>query len=71
MFGPENLEEAKRTRYNHWAGSPNGNAYDPTRCAAEILGYGHRIVQCHRKPGHGTDKIFCKQHARMREGDAR
>ena len=67
MFGPRNLEEAKRYRYNKWAGNPQGWAYDTERCAWHVFSERGNSYQCLRKPGHGTDGIFCKQHARMRE----
>ena len=68
MFGPANLEEAKRYRYD------SGYEYQPSYCAADrkfgnLQEYrGIISSQCTRKPGHGPDGIFCKQHARMREG---
>lgn len=68
MFGPKTLEEAKRYRYNKWGGNPRGNHYDSSRCADEAYDSVSRMFyQCSRKPGHGPDGIFCKQHARMRE----
>ena len=63
MFGPENLEEAKRWRYN-WDGC---DPYDPKFCATVVDVPGGTWLdskQCGRKPGHGPDKIFCKQQRR-------
>jgi hypothetical protein len=66
MFGPKNKEEAKSYRYNTWAGNPKGNAYNPARCAAVVSGSGQSILscQCRRRGGHGTDALFCRQHAK-------
>lgn len=70
MTGPRNLEEAKKYRYGVWS----LRHYVPDICAEEIRdGIDCDSRQCTRKPGHGPDKIFCKQHARIREskgGDA-
>lgn len=43
------------------------NRYIPERCAATAWDRSTRLtrpVQCSRKPGFGTDKLFCKQHAK-------
>jgi len=66
---PKTLEEAARTRYNSWAGNPNGNTYRPGRCAYEVQepGRGIFFYQCLRKPGHGPDSLYCKQHAKRVE----
>ena len=61
---------AKQYRYGCWAGQPNGMRWDPHRCAYEIP-YGYRFRQCTRKPGYGTDDLFCWQHARIIEKDRR
>lgn len=39
---------------------------DPSRCIAEVGERPHYIHfhQCSRKRGHGTDGLFCKQHAK-------
>jgi hypothetical protein len=60
---PKTLQEAKAHRYAEWAGSPKGTAFDPSRCAYEM--YDNFIGrQCSRKPGHGPDGLYCKQHAK-------
>lgn len=63
MFVPKTREEAKQYRYNWTHDVP----YDRAYCAAvvdDIEGTWLDSKQCGRKPGHGTDGIFCKQHAR-------
>ena len=61
---PKTKEEAAKLRYGVWGGEPNGHAFDPRHCAYEVsgdwMGY-----QCYRKPGHGPDGLYCKQHAKM------
>ena len=57
----KNRKEAERHRYGTWAGNPEGRAYDPKCCAAEVWGE-HQYHQCRHKPGHGPDAIFCKSH---------
>ena len=66
---PKTREEAMRTRYQVWVGNPKGHPYDPYACAAKVWGIGTRFLpyQCCRKPGHGPDGLYCKQHARMVE----
>ena len=41
--------------------------YKPDRCAYEVSEPPHYLSshQCTRKPGHGPDGLFCKQHARV------
>lgn len=65
MFNPPmTKEEAARYRYGQWVGWPHGFAYNQSRCAYEVGDAGFRH-QCNRKPGHGPDGLYCKQHARM------
>jgi len=63
---PKTLEEAKKYRYNTWAGNPNGTPYDPTRCAYEIF-KNFTAWQCTRKNGYGPGGLYCKQHAKIVE----
>lgn len=53
-------------RYNKWAGNPNGNKEDASRCVMSVTpnergGFAH-AHQCNRKRGHGPDGLYCKQH---------
>jgi hypothetical protein len=68
MSGPKNREEAVGYKYARWAGNRHGNPYKPERCAEEVWPNDRGFIpgQCFRKPGHGPDGIFCKQHAKMK-----
>ena len=77
MRDPMTREEAENPRYRVWAGKPNGYPYDPARCAADVADGDRSCLfhQCIRKPGHGPDDLYCKQHAarllaRVRGGGA-
>ena len=59
---PKTAAEAKAKRYGAWAGNPDGMRFLPSQCAAEVPS-GWRYCQCSRKPGHGPDALYCKQHA--------
>jgi hypothetical protein len=63
---PMTKAEAVKYRYNTWAGNPKGYSYQPERCAMEVYeqGRGMMFYQCSRKPGHGPDSLYCKQHAK-------
>jgi len=62
---PKTKEEAKAYLFNQWSGNPKGNQYNDSRCAYEVAEGGRSVLfyQCLRKPGHGPDGLFCKQHA--------
>lgn len=60
---PKTREEAAQIRYESWAGNPKGSPYNGWRCAYEIP-QGYRFCQCSRGPGHGSDALYCKQHAK-------
>lgn len=67
---PKNLEEAQKYRYGRRGGKPEGRRLYSSYCAYEVLGtLPAQFDQCLRKAGHGTDKIFCKQHAKMMESN--
>jgi hypothetical protein len=55
--------EAEQHRYGSWAGFPKGHKFDPFRCAQEVSS-DYLFHQCQRKPGHGPDALYCKQHAK-------
>ena len=60
-------------RYGQWTGNPSGNAEDPERCIKEVwpTNGSWTAYQCFRKRGHGPDGLYCKQHAKMAEGERR
>jgi hypothetical protein len=63
---PKTIEEARKHKYNKWAGNPSGWDYVEDRCAYDVWDkymFGSR--QCFRKAGHGPDELYCKQHAKM------
>lgn len=62
---PKTVKEAKAHRYHKWAGNPKGCGYNEKRCAYEVFGDFCVSYQCSRKNGHGPDKLYCKQHAKM------
>lgn len=66
MSNLQTLEEAAKYHYGSWSGDPSGNRYDAKRCAYEVYPTtgGWVPYQCHRKPGHGPAKLYCKQHAK-------
>jgi len=57
---------AHARRYNTWAGNPDGSAFVPTRCAAEVADGGRSVLfhQCGNAPGYGPDSLYCRVHAR-------
>ena len=68
--GPKTRAEAEGWRYGRrTAWNPKGVAYDASRCAAAVCQPPHYFdeFQCSRKPGHGPEKLWCKQHAKMAE----
>ena len=66
MIGyPKTKEQAMKIRYGQWAGNMGGNKYKPEYCAYEVWQYYSR--QCSRKNGHGSDGLYCKQHAKILE----
>lgn len=55
-------------RYGCWAGNPKGVAEDTEDCIEEVWSEVSWIpYQCSRKRGYGPDKLYCKQHAKMKE----
>lgn len=48
--------------------------HDPSHCAATAWDRSTRFtrpIQCSRKPGFGTDNLFCKQHAKAEASEIR
>lgn len=65
---PLTRAEAQARRYGVWAGDPDGLPYKPCRCAESVwTSIGCSSYQCSRKPGHGPDGLYCKQHAKQFE----
>ncbi len=61
------VELIKPRIYGRWAGNERGTKEDFDRCIKEVRGDGWISYQCLRKRGHGKDKLYCKQHAKMME----
>jgi uncharacterized protein YhdP len=71
MSYPRTREEAESQLYNVWAGNPKGFPYNARKCAFNVLQKDWPVFhQCCRNSGHGPDGLYCKQHARMVEGNA-
>ena len=66
MFNPPlTIEDAKKYRYNKWAGIPPGEIYDEKYCAAEVPDVtGWHFYQCSRKNGKGPNGLYCGIHAK-------
>ena len=62
MMLPKSREEAMMLNYGKGCRLVR---FDENRCAARVVGrwFGHPY-QCISSPGHGTDGMFCKQHAK-------
>ena len=61
---PKTKQQARKYKYNKWAGNSKGNKYNETKCAYEVKDkfmWGGR--QCFRTSGYGHDRLYCKQHA--------
>lgn len=66
----QTLEEARKHRYNEWAGNPKGSPYNEERCAEEVWPRDRWVsYQCTRKNGYGPEGLYCKQHAKKSEGE--
>lgn len=66
MMQPKTSKEARSFRYGTWSGRPKGNPYREGKCAYQIYPPpGFIACQCSRKNGHGNEKMFCKQHAKI------
>lgn len=62
---PKTHEVAKRCTYGH---KPFAARFVPERCAYEVHDCkSFYSYQCCRKPGHGPDGLYCKQHAKIVE----
>ena len=64
---PQTAEQAAAIRYGERDSFHRGTPYNPARCAYEVSVPPWYIDQhqCHRKPGHGSAGLYCKQHAGM------
>ena len=53
------------THYGQWAGNPDGVPADLEKCREEVYPCsGWSSHQCRRRPGHGRDGRYCKQHSK-------
>ncbi len=67
MIDPPKIRTEANTRtYGRDTGLYHANKYTPTRCAYDVSEPPWYIDshQCSRKPGHGPDGLYCKQHAK-------
>ena len=67
MSFPRTRQEAEKWNYGNSDARGNYRApYNPDRCAYAVTDPPWYIDQhqCSRKPGHGPDGMFCKQHAK-------
>lgn len=64
MFNPPlTLDEAKKYRYNTWAGNPKGTPYKSGRCAYSV--WNNRLsYQCSKKAHTGPNSLYCGIHAK-------
>lgn len=59
------IEDARKYRYNNWAGNPKGYKYEEGYCAEEIADSGGWMYyQCRKKNGKGLNGLFCGIHAK-------
>jgi len=66
MSAPETLEEARKYHYALYSKRPD---YRKGDCIKEVWAKsGWGSYQCSRKNGHGPEKAYCKQHAKMVKG---
>ena len=63
---PRTIEEARKYRYNCWAGNPDGEAYDSKYCAHRVPERGRSCLsyQCRYKNGKGINGLYCGIHAK-------
>lgn len=61
---PRTKEEAQKLTYGWYF---NQRSYCESKCAWRVWRTGRWSYdyQCSRKPGHGPDDLYCKQHAKM------
>lgn len=57
--------------YGAWAGSPKGTPENTSYCIVEVwpTGGGWIPYQCQRKRGYGLNRLYCKQHAKMKAAE--
>ena len=68
---PLTSADASTRTYGRDTGLYHAAKYTPTRCAYSVSGPSYYISshQCSKKPGHGPDGLYCKQHAKRIQGD--
>ena len=66
---PKTRAAAFGCRYGYTDTRFEGIPYDARHCAYRIYKHPSPMMshQCSRRPGHGPDALYCKQHARMVE----
>lgn len=70
---PKTLEEAQVYRYGVWVWditrwpyqSLEGQSYSEDYCAYEVSNIKRSLYQCKHKNGHGSNNLYCKQHAKI------
>ena len=64
---PLTAEEAQARIYGRVDRLQRGTPYNPAQCAYEVSvpPWYFESHQCARKPGHGHNGLFCKQHAKL------
>ncbi len=60
---PKTIEEAKKYRYNKWAGNPDGWSYRENYCAYEVSD-NFTYHQCCNRKGKGINGLYCHIHAK-------
>lgn len=63
---PKTRAEAEKCTYGNERQYFGVQKFNPDMCAYEICLDGE-FYQCSRKPGHGPDDLYCKQHAKIVE----
>ena len=67
---PRTREEAEQRTYGKCPIMKPGFRWVPSRCAYEVLPPGGAIkFQCMRRRTAGPGKLYCRQHARIVEGE--
>jgi hypothetical protein len=59
----ESVEKIKAREYECFIEDHEPKKWYPGRCAG-YAGRGLHLMRCKRLDGHGTGKLFCKQHAK-------
>lgn len=72
MSAPLTLADLTGRVYGKWSGNPKGYPFRADQCCMEVGGntsWGPANArQCGRKPGHGPNGLYCRQHATTAPG---